>query len=142
MLDKKLLDRIEATGKRTSKLKKKTAQEFWEIVLECSSILKEIHPTKRKLWLSDVINEMFHSQNGLCALCSTQLEVNSIQVDHIIPFTYGGGNEHNNLQLAHGECNNHKRDKVNTLELLKYLESRYMNLPPNNRIILSSSSNI
>ena len=139
VLDRNLINRINETGERAARLKEKTAQEFWEIVVECASVLREIHPNQRRLWLAEVINELYHTQNGLCALCNSQLELQLMQVDHIIPFTYGGGNERTNLQLAHGECNNKKRAKVDVGNLLKYLECRYMNLPPNDRIRLISS---
>lgn len=130
--------RIKRAGERAERLKEQTAQELWDHVMQCATILKEIHPTKRRLWLAEVVDELYEEQNGLCPLCNSQLEPESMQVDHIIPFTYGGGNERTNLQLAHQACNNRKRAKVDTQELLTYLESRYMNLPPNDRIRLES----
>ena len=135
-MDKDLLKRISETEERTKSLKQRKSQEFWELVVECASVLKEIHPTQRKLWLSDVVRELYEAQDGICPLCNRELEPHLIQVDHIIPFTYGGGNERNNLQLAHAKCNNQKSDKVDAWDLLKYLECRYMNLPPNDRIRL------
>jgi 5-methylcytosine-specific restriction endonuclease McrA len=137
-LDKNLINRINETGDRATKLKEKTAEEFWELVVECASVLREIHPNQRRLWLAEVVDELYQAQSGLCALCKSQLEPRSMQVDHIIPFTYGGGNERTNLQLAHGECNNKKRANIDTWDLIKYLECRYMNLPPNDRIRLVS----
>lgn len=137
-MDEDLIKRIDETGKRAARLKEHTSQELWDLVIECASILKEIHPNQRKLWLAEVVNELYEAQEGLCPLCSTQLDAQSMQVDHIIPFVYGGGNERNNLQLAHKTCNNQKRAKVDVMDLLKYLECRYMNLPPNRRIRLIS----
>lgn len=137
-MDEDLIKRIDETGKRAARLKEQTSQELWGLVIECASILKEIHPNQRKLWLAEVVNELYEDQKGLCPLCSTELDVQSMQVDHIIPFVHGGGNERNNLQLAHKTCNNQKRAKVNVMDLLKYLECRYMNLPPNRRIRLIS----
>jgi 5-methylcytosine-specific restriction endonuclease McrA len=137
-LDKDLIDRINATRERAASLQKETAEDFWELVVECASILREIHPNQRRLWLAEVVNELYQAQNGLCALCNSQLDPQLMQVDHIIPFTYGGGNERTNLQLAHGQCNNEKRANVDAWDLIKYLECRYMNLPPNGRIRLIS----
>ena len=138
-MDKDLINRINQTGDRAQRLKEQTSQEFWELVVECSSMLKDIHPRQRKPWLSSVVSELYQAQNGLCALCHTELEESLIQVDHIIPFTYGGGNERTNLQLAHGKCNNQKRANVRAWDLIEYLESQYMNLPPSDRIKLASS---
>ena len=137
-MDKDLIKRIDETGKRAERLKEQTFQELWDLVIECASILREIHPSQRKLWLAGVVNERYQVQNGLCALCNFELEPQSMQVDHIIPFVHGGGNERGNLQLAHKTCNNQKRAKVDVMDLLKYLECKYMNLPPNNRIRLIS----
>ncbi|WP_373540358.1 HNH endonuclease [Chamaesiphon sp.] len=72
-------------------------------------------------------------------MCHTELEESLIQVDHIIPFTYGGGNERTNLQLAHGKCNHQKWTNVRAWDLIEYLESQYMNLPPSDRTKLASS---
>jgi hypothetical protein len=55
-----------------------------------------------------------------------------IDVDHKIPFCYGGGNERGNIQLAHSACNRLKRAEVNPHDLLAYLEDQYMNLLPAN----------
>lgn len=137
-LDKDLINRINETGERTAKLKEQKFREFWDLVLECASVLREIHPNQRKLWLVEVIDELYQAQNGLCALCNCELEPHLLQVDHIIPFTYGGGNERTNLQVAHGLCNNRRGTQVDLWDLLRYLESRYMNLPPNDRIKLRS----
>lgn len=137
-MDKDLIKRINETGQRAARLKEQTSQELWDLVMGCASILREIHPTQRKLWLVEVVNEIYQVQKGLCPLCNTELDSQSMQVDHIIPFVYGGGNERSNLQLAHQICNNQKRAKVDVIDLLKYLECRYMNLPPNDRIRLIS----
>ena len=102
--------------------------EFWTTVVEGSEILKEIAPNHRKVWLADVIKELYHEQKGLCALCDDALVLGGHHVDHKIPFRYGGGNERGNIQLVHPECNNRKRDQVDPHDLLRYLEDRHMNL--------------
>ena len=113
---------------RAIRLQKAAFAEFWTSVLECSSILKEIAPGKKKPWLKHVVRGMYDAQNGLCGLCEKPLEPDGHEVDHKIPFTYGGGNERTNLQLAHPECNRQKGFAVDPRDLLKYLEDRYMNL--------------
>jgi 5-methylcytosine-specific restriction endonuclease McrA len=50
-----------------------------------------------------------------------------VDVDHKIPFCYGGGHERTNLQLAHPSCNRSRRSSVDPRDLLRYLEDRYMN---------------
>ena len=71
--------------------------------------------------------ELYQEQNGLCGLCETSMEPDAYEVDHKIPFAYGGGHERTNLQLAHPECNRRKGASVDPHHLLEYLEDRYMN---------------
>jgi CRISPR/Cas system Type II protein with McrA/HNH and RuvC-like nuclease domain len=99
-----------------------TYQEFWNKVSNLSSRLLEIHPNKRISWRDEVKKDLYHSQDGLCPLCGLKLEYDSIQVDHIVPYSCGGGNESTNLQLTHAECNNKKSAKVDPLSWAKYLE--------------------
>jgi 5-methylcytosine-specific restriction endonuclease McrA len=56
------------------------------------------------------------------------LVVSDINVDHVIPFSWGGGNERANIQVVHSVCNRQKGRKVDPIDLLIYLEDRYMNL--------------
>ena len=122
------MDRSKSLRERAIRLEQATFAEFWTSVLECSSILEKIAPGKRKPWLEHVLREMHHAQDGLCGLCGKPMEPHGYEVDHKIPFTYGGGNERTNLQLAHPECNRRKGSAVDPYDLLKYLEDRYMNL--------------
>ena len=95
---------------------------------ECSNILKELAPGKRKIFFAHVITELYDEQGGTCAICHNPLDLNRMHVDHCIPFSKGGGNERGNIQLAHPSCNQQKGSNVDARELLSYLESRYMNL--------------
>ena len=56
---------------------------------------------------------------GLCALCLEPVDLSlrfpdplSMSVDHIIPWSMGGSNDPENLQVAHLICNNQKQDRV------------------------------
>ena len=115
-------------GDETQKLADEAYRDFWTSVVECSEILQKIDPNKRKLWLVEVLKEKYREQRGLCALCGESLVYGEWEVDHIIPFCYGGGNERANIQLAHPKCNKSKGKQVDPQDLLHYLEDRYMNL--------------
>jgi len=113
---------------RAKALQKQSLYEFLLTVIEVSDILKEIQPRQRKAWLLRVIEEIYLNQDGKCALCGRNLELGVHEVDHVIPFSYGGGNERGNLQLTCITCNRKKGVKVNPLDLLNYLEDRVQNL--------------
>ena len=114
---------------RAQKLADAAHRDFWTSVVECSELLQEIALTRsRKLWLVGVLLELHRDQNGLCALCDESLVLGEHEVDHIIPFCYGGGNERANIQLAHPKCNKSKGKQVDPKDLLRYLQDRYMNL--------------
>lgn len=130
--------KIQETYKRSQRIKQETFYTLWDYVEDCSSILKEINPTKRKMWLQDVLDDLYEEQNGKCAICGGQLD-SEYHVDHKIPFSKGGGNERSNLQLAHPKCNQSKGNAVDIIELLNYLEDIYMNLPDHKKILLSQS---
>ena len=121
------MDRSRELRDRAAKLERGAFDLLWAYVADCSSILNEIAPRQRRMWLLDVIEEMYEEQNAICALCGGHLDYGDWHVDHRIPFCYGGGNERTNLQLAHPACNQKRGNQVAPMDLLRYLESRYMN---------------
>jgi len=48
----------------------------------------------------------------VCRYCRTDLNQFNMVIDHIIPRTYGGTDEVDNLQLVCWQCNNEKSDKL------------------------------
>lgn len=113
---------------RASTLERDSFQEFFGVLVECSGIIKDIAPARRRPWLATVVQELYRSQKGLCAICSLPLSQDDLDVDHKVPFSYGGGNERGNIQVAHTSCNRSKQAEVDPHDLLRYLEDRYMNL--------------
>lgn len=132
---KELCERAGQLKARLSKVRASLIQELnrerlWMLVEECSSHLKDIAPIKRREWLDHVISELYHDQGGMCSICNSPLVITEINVDHLIPFSWGGGNERTNIQVVHKQCNQQKGNEVEPVALLLYLEDRYMNLPP------------
>jgi len=119
---------LNALEKRAANLERDSFHEFFGILIECSQILKNVAPGRRRPWLATVVQELYRSQNGLCAICSQPLSPDDMDVDHKVPFSYGGGNERSNIQVAHSSCNRSKQAEVDPHDLLRYLEDRYMNL--------------
>ncbi len=113
--------------KRAKSLEKTSFYQFFDTLVECSEVLKQIRPVRRHPWLVEVIKEIYNDQDGKCALCGEPLELGAHEVDHIIPFCYGGGSERGNIQITCMSCNRKKRHSVEPQYLLRYLEDRYMN---------------
>ena len=122
------MDRSRDLFERAKRLDEASFRKFWTLVVESVSILKEIAPARRKPWLQHVIDDLYDEQHGMCRLCGEPMRKGTYHVDHKIPFTYGGGSERRNLQLAHPACNREKGTAVDPVDLLRYLEDRYMNL--------------
>ncbi len=116
--------------RRAETLAADTFRELWTLATECASIIREVAPQKRRLWLQEVVDELYGAQRGMCPLCGLPMSRLEVTVDHKIPFAYGGGNERSNLQLAHLTCNQRKQSAVDPRDLIRYLEDRYMNRPP------------
>lgn len=107
---------------RARKLAETKRRKVDEAVIENSKLYREIVPPKTPIWHSAVISELYHEQNGLCALCCDSLVLGEHHVDHKIPVSRGGGNERENLQLTHPKCNQSKGNKVDTHDLHHYIK--------------------
>jgi len=59
--------------------------------------------------VSDILN-IFTNQNGLCAMCFSDVSL-EYHVDHIIPLSKGGSNWPENLQILCPSCNCKKGSK-------------------------------
>jgi hypothetical protein len=123
---------LDAIKERSQEIQHATWEIFWGTVVECSAILNEIDPNRRRLWLAELVQDLHREQDGRCGICHGPVELGAHHIDHKIPFCYGGGNEPANLQIAHPDCNRRKRKEVDPWDLLRYLEGRYLNLrrPP------------
>lgn len=59
---------------------------------------------------ANIIETLLKKQKGLCVCCKTKLN-NDFHVDHIIPFSLGGTNTDDNVQLLKSKCNLQKHSK-------------------------------
>ena len=62
---------------------------------------------------------LIERDNSTCGICNMPVDdtkpyphPQSLTIDHIIPRSLGGGNEIDNLQLAHAVCNSTKQDRI------------------------------
>lgn len=119
---------LDDLARQASSIEQDSWHHFWGTVAECSSILNEIDPIRRRPFLAAVVQDLLGAQNGICPLCPLPLSTDDWEVDHKIPFCYGGDNQSTNLQLAHMTCNRRKGHQVDAWDLLRYLEGRYQSL--------------
>ena len=75
--------------------------------------------------LARVRADMLEAQGGRCPICKKAMTVFGADVDHIVPYSRGGGSERANLQLAHASCNRSKGNEVDVRVLADYLVRRY-----------------
>ena len=76
----------------------------------CSSDLEEEAERGRRERLPDEVRAaVWHRDEGRCVRCGAEQE---LQFDHVIPFSRGGGNTVENIQVLCGPCNRAKGDSI------------------------------
>ena len=106
-------------------------QEVWMYADDCSAIIRDMPHHKRKRVASALMAELLEAQKGMCPLCESPIDravLGAFHVDHVIPFTHGGGYERENLQVTHPSCNQSKGDSVMLTDLVPYLERKAQEL--------------
>lgn len=92
--------------------KKKIAQEkIRDFLLKDNNIDRDIFNNidKNRNIPSNVKMEVFSRDEGICVLCGSN---SNIEFDHILPFSKGGSNSVQNIQLLCLQCNRKKHSKI------------------------------
>lgn len=73
-----------------------------------SKFLAQLSSEERK----KLIKELYNIQSGFCFICgqSIDLDLQDVDIDHIIPLANKGKDDKNNFALTHSECNRSKSD--------------------------------
>lgn len=107
---------------------RETAALLEELVI----LVKKIDPgIKRISWPPQMLAYLYDMQDGRCALCNKKLPnlgKGGPHVDHVVPWAQGGDNAQTNLRLLHIKCNLAKSDECNPDDVIRYLQSRLLNL--------------
>jgi len=101
--------------------------QFGFEVHEAATEMRPLQQASRRPWIEGVVLDLLTDQGDRCALCGGWLELDDYEVDHIVPFVHGGGNQHANIQLVHPSCNRSKGSDIAPEVLLRHLEDLYMN---------------
>jgi 5-methylcytosine-specific restriction endonuclease McrA len=95
-------------------------------------LIQELDPIRRQTaWPVDLVCVIADRQNWTCPACGTEilpLNERAHHVDHVVPWSLGGGNEVSNLQILHVRCNLSKGKRCDPDDLIRYLQGRLMNL--------------
>jgi 5-methylcytosine-specific restriction endonuclease McrA len=110
---------------------KATRQETQVKLRELVELLRGAQPIRRaSLWPAELIRHLAELQNKRCPACGEAFELNTGEhhVDHIIPWSLGGGNETANIQILHARCNMAKGARANIDDVIRYLQGRIRNI--------------
>lgn len=58
---------------------------------------------RSKMWMRD---------NGICGICNNPVDYDDMDVDHILPKSYGGKDLWDNLRVSHKECNRKRGNRI------------------------------
>jgi len=135
-----MADDAEITHERLEKLRARVIAQHGEVLLESRALLQELitlvrglDPIRRRsLWPAELIQYIAQHQRWICPSCKKEIPTlmqRAHHVDHVVPWSLGGGNESANLQILHASCNLSKGNRCDPDELIRYLQGRLMNLP-------------
>lgn len=97
-------------------------------------LLKAIQPIRwTTVWPVEIITYIAAKQQWRCATLDCpygelKLDTRTHHVDHIIPWSKGGGNETANIQILHATCNLRKGARASTADVIRYLQGRLRNI--------------
>ena len=56
--------------------------------------------------------ERWRAYDGCCGICGEPVDLEAMELDHVIPLSRGGRHERSNCQPAHMVCNRRKHNKI------------------------------
>ena len=122
-----MLKRIKEAVERSDQRRKQSEYEAIDAAVEAGQAVKLAYPISRpNMWPHEVIEEKYIEQAGKCAETGQPLD-EDFEVDHDIPYCYGGGNESANTRLTNKVPNRKKANSVEPGRLIRYLEGRILN---------------
>jgi 5-methylcytosine-specific restriction endonuclease McrA len=125
--------RLAALGRRLAAEQQGLAEDIRHLLDQLVGLVRELDPVRRQtLWPSPLVHFIAQRQDWLCPACGNEiptLNARAHHVDHVVPWSLGGGNEPANIQILHAACNLAKGARCEPDDLIRYLQGRLMNLP-------------
>src|SRR5215469_10716202 len=126
--------RLGALVKRASVQSCDAKRRVREELKHLIDLLREVQPIHRTTaWPIEVIMDIAEKQNWRCPAdeCpddELRLDTQTHHVDHIVPWSMGGGNETANIQILHATCNLRKGARASIDDVIRYLQGRIRNI--------------
>jgi 5-methylcytosine-specific restriction endonuclease McrA len=99
---------------------------------ELVTLIHDLDPIRRQMmWPAELIEYLAQRQGWKCPACGDEipsLNERAHHVDHIVPWSLGGGNEISNIQVLHVTCNLSKGRRCDLDNLIRYLQGRLFNI--------------
>jgi hypothetical protein len=125
--------RLRVMGAKLAAQHRSVVGENAALLEDLVALVRELHPIGRQtIWPAELIGYIAQRQNWKCTQCGgdiPSLNERSHHVDHIVPWSLGGGNEISNIQVLHGSCNLSKGQRCDLDTLILYLQGRLFNMP-------------
>jgi 5-methylcytosine-specific restriction endonuclease McrA len=102
------------------------------LLQELVALIHHLDPIRRQMiWPAVVVRLIAERQDWKCPGCGgdlPSLNERAHHVDHVVPWSLGGGNETANIQILHVRCNLSKGNRCDLDTLILYLQGRLFNM--------------
>jgi 5-methylcytosine-specific restriction endonuclease McrA len=124
--------RLVALAGRVEIQHREVLEENHQLVGELVELLRSLDPIRRQaVWPAELVKFVAQRQDWVCPACGgalPDLNERAHHVDHVVPWSLGGGNEPANIQILHVRCNLSKGQRCDLDVLIQYLHGRLMNV--------------
>lgn len=120
---------------RAKNINDQSYKAFIKEAKELNEMLCQLEPKMRIRFDDELKEYLLWLQDHKCSICQNDIASNNSQVDHIIPFSLGGGHETANVQMLCSPCNRKKTNHVDPTDLIIYLKGKLNNLNGRGHIV-------
>lgn len=98
-------------------LKSRTSESWNQLFLKMISEYTKTDPIEDIKYRDEFVCDykrytLLQEQGFFCLICSTNLKLTLMEIDHVHPKSKGGSDDFGNLQVLCRDCNRAKKDKI------------------------------